>query len=72
MNNPRLPPRPGLEPDHLPFGFPAEWEKLGLTVSDDELVDMVQGDNVGISISPTQTASSIKPGFRYQNRYAAS
>ena len=27
------------------LAFQPEWEKLGLTVSDDELVDMVQGDN---------------------------
>ncbi|MCI1188278.1 SurA N-terminal domain-containing protein [Hymenobacter sp. DH14] len=27
------------------LAFQPEWDKLGLTVSDDELVDMVQGDN---------------------------
>jgi len=26
--------------------FQKEWEKLGLTVSDEELVDMVQGENI--------------------------
>ena len=28
------------------LAFQPEWDKLGLTVSDDELVDMVQGDNI--------------------------
>ena len=32
------------------LAFQPEWEKLGLTVSDDELVDMVQGDNVAPGI----------------------
>ena len=32
------------------LAFQPEWEKLGLTVSDDELVDMVQGDNISPGI----------------------
>ena len=32
------------------MAFRPEWDKLGLTVSDDELVDMVQGDNVSPGI----------------------
>ncbi|MDQ2795300.1 MAG: SurA N-terminal domain-containing protein [Bacteroidota bacterium] len=37
------------------LAFQPEWEKLGLTVSDDELVDMVQGDNVSPGIKQAFT-----------------
>ena len=37
------------------MAFQPEWEKLGLTVSDDELVDMVQGDNVSPGIKQAFT-----------------
>ena len=37
------------------LAFQPEWEKLGLTVSDDELVDMVQGDNVAPGIKQAFT-----------------
>ena len=41
------------------LAFQPEWQKLGLTVSDDELVDMVQGDNIspGIKQAFTDKAS---------------
>ena len=48
------------------MAFQPEWDKLGLTVSDEELVDMVQGDNINPGIarpSPTRKpASSTRPG----------
>ena len=37
------------------MAFRPEWDKLGLTVSDDELVDMVQGDNVSPGIKQAFT-----------------
>jgi peptidyl-prolyl cis-trans isomerase D len=37
------------------MAFQPEWEKLGLTVSDDELVDMVQGDNISPGIKQAFT-----------------
>jgi peptidyl-prolyl cis-trans isomerase D len=37
------------------MAFQPEWEKLGLTVSDDELVDMVQGDNISAGIKQAFT-----------------
>jgi peptidyl-prolyl cis-trans isomerase D len=37
------------------IAFQKEWEKLGLTVSDDELVDMVQGDNINPGIKQAFT-----------------
>ena len=37
------------------LAFKPEWEKLGLTVSDDELVDMVQGDNISPGIKQAFT-----------------
>ena len=37
------------------LAFQPEWEKLGLTVSDDELVDMVQGDNISAGIKQAFT-----------------
>ena len=37
------------------MAFKPEWDKLGLTVSDDELVDMVQGDNINPSIKQAFT-----------------
>ncbi|OGX80960.1 peptidylprolyl isomerase [Hymenobacter glacialis] len=37
------------------LAFQPEWEKLGLTVSDDELVDMVQGDNINPGIKQAFT-----------------
>ena len=37
------------------MAFAPEWEKLGLTVSDDELVDMVQGDNISPGIKQAFT-----------------
>ena len=37
------------------LAFQPEWEKLGLTVSDDELVDMVQGDNISPGIKQAFT-----------------
>jgi len=37
------------------MAFKPEWEKLGLTVSDDELVDMVQGDNINPGIKQAFT-----------------
>ena len=37
------------------MAFKPEWEKLGLTVSDDELVDMVQGDNISAGIKQAFT-----------------
>ncbi|MCC3153421.1 SurA N-terminal domain-containing protein [Hymenobacter sp. BT770] len=37
------------------LAFQPEWEKLGLTVSDDELVDMVQGDNINSGIKQAFT-----------------
>ena len=37
------------------LAFQPEWEKLGLSVSDDELVDMVQGDNVAAGIKQAFT-----------------
>ena len=37
------------------MAFRPEWEKLGLTVSDDELVDMVQGDNISPGIKQAFT-----------------
>ncbi|MBD2769186.1 SurA N-terminal domain-containing protein [Hymenobacter sp. BT664] len=37
------------------LAFKPEWEKLGLTVSDDELVDMVQGDNINPGIKQAFT-----------------
>ncbi|UOQ98075.1 SurA N-terminal domain-containing protein [Hymenobacter sp. 5317J-9] len=37
------------------LAFQPEWEKLGLTVSDDELWDMVQGDNVNPGIKQAFT-----------------
>ncbi|WP_046244373.1 peptidylprolyl isomerase [Hymenobacter terrenus] len=37
------------------MAFKPEWDKLGLTVSDDELVDMVQGDNINPGIKQAFT-----------------
>ena len=37
------------------MAFKPEWEKLGLTVGDDELVDMVQGDNISPGIKQAFT-----------------
>ena len=37
------------------MAFKPEWDKLGLTVSDDELVDMVQGDNISPGIKQAFT-----------------
>ncbi len=37
------------------LAFKPEWEKLGLTVSDEELVDMVQGDNINAGIKQAFT-----------------
>ena len=37
------------------LAFTPEWNKLGLTVSDDELVDMVQGDNISPGIKQAFT-----------------
>ena len=37
------------------LAFKPEWDKLGLTVSDDELVDMVQGDNISPGIKQAFT-----------------
>ena len=37
------------------MAFRPEWDKLGLTVSDDELVDMVQGDNISPGIKQAFT-----------------
>ena len=37
------------------MAFKPEWDKLGLTVSDDELVDMVQGDNISSGIKQAFT-----------------
>ena len=37
------------------MAFRPEWEKLGLTVGDDELVDMVQGDNISPGIKQAFT-----------------
>ncbi|WP_201977815.1 peptidylprolyl isomerase [Hymenobacter rubidus] len=37
------------------LAFKPEWEKLGLAVSDDELVDMVQGDNINAGIKQAFT-----------------
>ncbi|GAB3574759.1 SurA N-terminal domain-containing protein [Hymenobacter daeguensis] len=37
------------------LAFQPEWEKLGLKVSDDELVDMVQGDNISPGIKQAFT-----------------
>jgi peptidyl-prolyl cis-trans isomerase D len=37
------------------MAFKPEWDKLGLTVSDDELVDMVQGDNISAGIKSAFT-----------------
>ncbi len=37
------------------LAFQPEWAKLGLTVSDDELVDMVQGDNISPGIKQAFT-----------------
>ena len=37
------------------LAFQPEWDKLGLTVSDDELVDMVQGDNISPGIKQAFT-----------------
>ncbi|GAB3331514.1 SurA N-terminal domain-containing protein [Hymenobacter humi] len=37
------------------LAFKPEWEKLGLTVSDEELVDMVQGDNINPGIKQAFT-----------------
>lgn len=37
------------------LAFKPEWDKLGLTVSDDELVDMVQGDNISAGIKQAFT-----------------
>ncbi len=37
------------------MAFQPEWNKLGLTVSDDELVDMVQGDNISPGIKQAFT-----------------
>ncbi len=37
------------------MAFQPEWEKLGLTVTDDELVDMVQGENISPGIKQAFT-----------------
>ncbi|AWM34065.1 peptidylprolyl isomerase [Hymenobacter nivis] len=37
------------------LAFQPEWDKLGLAVSDDELVDMVQGDNINPGIKQAFT-----------------
>ncbi|WP_426058350.1 peptidylprolyl isomerase [Hymenobacter sp. B1770] len=37
------------------MAFKPEWDKLGLTVSDDELVDMVQGENINAGIKQAFT-----------------
>jgi len=37
------------------MAFKPEWDKLGLSVSDDELVDMVQGDNISPGIKQAFT-----------------
>lgn len=37
------------------IAFQKEWDKLGLTVSDDELVDMVQGDNINAGLKQAFT-----------------
>ncbi|SFQ29695.1 peptidylprolyl isomerase [Hymenobacter arizonensis] len=37
------------------MAFKPEWDKLGLTVSDDELVDMVQGENINPGIKQAFT-----------------
>jgi peptidyl-prolyl cis-trans isomerase D len=37
------------------IAFQKEWEKLGLTVSDEELVDMVQGDNINAGLKQAFT-----------------
>ena len=37
------------------LAFRPEWDKLGLAVSDDELVDMVQGDNINAGIKQAFT-----------------
>ena len=37
------------------LAFQKEWDKLGLAVSDDELVDMVQGDNINAGIKQAFT-----------------
>ncbi len=42
------------------LAFQPEWDKLGLAVSDDELVDMVQGDNISPGIK--QAFSDQKTG----------
>lgn len=42
------------------LAFQPEWDKLGLAVSDDELVDMVQGDNINPGIK--QAFSDPKTG----------
>ena len=42
------------------MAFQKEWEKLGLAVSDDELVDMVQGDNINAGIKQAFTDQNTK------------